>query len=100
MLVISGGTLSASSGFAPSSNRGIALGAAGGIDVASGQTLTYGGIIAGGARPRPVPATLTLSVASTYSGGTNLNAASADQQRFGHRNRPADHQRRVNRRRS
>jgi autotransporter-associated beta strand protein len=50
-LVINGGTLATTSSFAPNANRGVALGSAsgsgsGGIDVASGTTLTYGGIIA------------------------------------------------------
>lgn len=91
-IVLSGGTLNATATFALNPNRGIFLGSlganaynAGIIAVAAGQTLTYGGIIAGGtvnaaagfttsAGPGTLiktgPGTLELTGNNTYAGGT------------------------------
>ena len=57
-------------------NRGITLGASHGtIDVATSQTLTYGGIIAGsGNLTKSGAGTLTLSGVSTYTGSTVVSA--------------------------
>ena len=86
-LVINGGTLATTSSFAPNANRGVALGSAsgsgsGGIDVASGTTLTYGGIIANnggvGGLTKTDTGTLALSGANTYSGGTTIIAGTLE----------------------
>ena len=89
-VVIDGGTLLATATFTLAATRGISLGGtvgnAGEIDVASGQTLTYGGVIANGssaggdqltvgdAAGRNA-GTLVLSGVNTYSGGTTINAS-------------------------
>jgi fibronectin-binding autotransporter adhesin len=82
-LVIAGGALSATAPFTLASNRGIALGPAGGdgdgtISVSSG-TLAYGGIIAnnGAGTDGLVKAgvgSLRLTGVSTYSGTTTISA--------------------------
>ena len=80
-----GGTLAVTTGFTLNSNRGIALGAGGGVfDVASGQALSYGGIIAGAnTLTKNGLGTLTLSGASAYANTTvnagtlNINNANA-----------------------
>jgi len=92
-LTINGGALSASASFALSSTRGIGLGptgtnslsnngpasGVGTIDVASGQTLTYGGIAANytstnaGGLTKTSAGKLTLSGANTYTGNTTIN---------------------------
>jgi autotransporter-associated beta strand protein len=74
-LVLNGGTLSATAGFTLNVNRGISLGASGGtIQVATGQTLAYGGIIAGGALTKTGNGVLSLSGVNTYSGATSISA--------------------------
>ena len=87
-IVLDGGTLQATTSIAINSNRGITVGDAttpnlgGGIDVATGNILTYAGIIAdntGGPGSLTVgnpnfTGTLVLSGANTYSGGTTINA--------------------------
>ncbi len=90
-LTIDEGTLSASAGFTLNANRGIAVGPTGTntlganasgigtIDVASGQTLTYGGIIANntstnfGGLVKTSGGTLTLSGVNTYNGDTTIS---------------------------
>ena len=81
-LVINGGTLAATGSFAFNANRGIALGPTSGsgsgtVDVASGKTLTYSGIVANngatGALTKTDSGTLTLAHANTYSGGTAVS---------------------------
>ena len=91
-LTINGGALSASASFTLNALRGIALGPTGTnslganatgngtIDVASGATLTYGGIMAdntstnSGGLIKTSAGTLTLSGANTYSGNTTISA--------------------------
>jgi len=69
------GTLAATATFSLNSNRGIALTGPGTINVASGQTLTYGGIAAGsGALTKNGDGTLVLSGNNTFSGNTTINA--------------------------
>ena len=76
-----GGTLAVTSGFTLNSNRGVALGTGGGgFNVASGQTLSYGGIITGAnTLTKSGLGTLTLSGANAYantihnSGTLNIN---------------------------
>ena len=74
-LTSNGGTLESTADFTLNSNRGIALGASNGIiDVNSGTTLTYGGIMAGsGTLTKIDSGTLTLSGVNTYSGSTTIN---------------------------
>ncbi len=75
-LVLDGGKLLATTGFTLSANRGISLGAGNGtIEVAAGQGLSYGGIVAGsGSLTKLGAGSLTLSGANTYSGGTLVSA--------------------------
>jgi autotransporter-associated beta strand protein len=83
-LVLNGGTLQATATFTLDSNRGIALGQTSGtgsgtIDVATGNTLSYAGVLAnnGGGTGGLIVAdsgTLVLSGASTYGGGTTIQA--------------------------
>ncbi|MFZ9201321.1 MAG: autotransporter-associated beta strand repeat-containing protein [Opitutales bacterium] len=74
-LVLDGGTLSATAGFTLSANRGISLGASGGtIQVAAGQTLAYGGVLAGDALTKSGDGVLSLSGTSTHTGATNVSA--------------------------
>ena len=83
-LTLNGGTLESTADFTLNTNRGIALGASNGIiDVNSGTTLTYGGIMAGsGTLTKVDSGTLTLSGVNTYSGSTTITggalAISAD----------------------
>ena len=71
-LVLSGGTLAASDTFTLSSNRGITTG--GTLDVASGKTLTYGGIAAGtGILTKTGAGTLVLTGANSYTGATLIS---------------------------
>jgi fibronectin-binding autotransporter adhesin len=85
-LTFSGGTLKDTASMTLSSNRGIQLGTAGGtIDVASAQTLTYGGVIANvsaqtGGLTKTDTGTLLLTNTNTYSGGTTLSAGTVDVQ--------------------
>ena len=80
-LVLAGGTLNLSAGFALNANRGIALGPTSGcgtfaVNVASG-TLTYGGIIItnnGGSGALAVAGNVSLSGDNAYSGGTTLSS--------------------------
>lgn len=81
-IVINGGTLQPTAGFALNANRGIALGPPSGggegtFDVASGITLTYGGIAANngagtGGLTKLRFGELTLSGANTYTGSTTI----------------------------
>ncbi len=83
-IVLNGGTLQATASFTLSSKRGIVLGPTSGsdtgtIDVTSGQTLTYGGILANngsgtGAFTKIDSGTLTLSGLNTYTGPTTISA--------------------------
>ncbi|MEI7956501.1 MAG: autotransporter-associated beta strand repeat-containing protein, partial [Verrucomicrobiota bacterium] len=82
-IVINGGSLSASGSFTLASGRGIALGSSsagtgGTLDVVSGATLSYAGIIAnnGGTNSLTKTGLGTLALSgnhNTYTGGTNLN---------------------------
>jgi autotransporter-associated beta strand protein len=81
-LIINGGTLRTTANFSINSNRGIAVGSTSGpgtgtIDVTSGTTVTYGGVISNnGAGTGGLTKTsfggLTLSGANTYTGPTNV----------------------------
>ncbi len=82
-LVLNGGTLQATASFTLNSNRGIALGPTSGsgggtIDVTSGSTLTYGGIVANnggtGSLTLADSGTLILSATNTYTGATTIDA--------------------------
>ncbi len=69
-LTLNGGALAVTSSFALNANRGIAVGANGGaLNVGTGLTLTYGGVIAGsGALALQTGGTLVLTGANTYNG--------------------------------
>ena len=79
-IVLDGGTLRATSNFAINANRGMAIGPSTGtgfgtIDVVSGATLTYAGVIANngsgtGGLTKTSFGSLTLSGANTYTGPT------------------------------
>ena len=76
-IVLNGGTLIASATFTLNANRGISLATstANGINVGTGLTLTYPGIIAGaGTFSKGSSGTLILSGANTYTGTTSVNA--------------------------
>ena len=87
-VVINSGTLGVNTGFTLSANRGLALGPTNGsgvgtIDVPSGQTLTYGGIVANnGAGTGGLTLTgagaLALSGANTYTGTTIVGSGELD----------------------
>ena len=82
-LVLNGGTLQSTANLTLSANRGIAVGPASGsgsgsLDVASGMTLTYSGIVTNngtgtGTLLKTGAGTLTLTGASTLGGGMNVN---------------------------
>ena len=78
-IVLNGGTLRATSTLTVNSNRGIALGPTGPgrIDVNSGATVTYRGVVANngggpGSLIKGGPGALTLSRANTYNGTNGL----------------------------
>ena len=77
-LAINGGTLNTTATMTLNANRGVAIGGAGAtVNVNSGTTLTYGGILAGssgGDLNKTGLGTLVLSGVNTYNGNTNLNA--------------------------
>jgi filamentous hemagglutinin family protein len=78
-LNLNGGTLALTTNDVTlSTNRGITLGANSSIDVASGRTLTYGGVITDGASTfgltKAGSGTLVLSGTNTYDGGTTISA--------------------------
>ena len=75
-ITLGGGTLSATSGFTLNTNRGITLTSSSIIDVASGQTLSYGGVITGSTFgiSKTSSGILTLSGANTYTGTTSISS--------------------------
>ena len=75
-LTLNGGTLHSTADFTLNSNRGISLGSSHGtINVDTGTTLTYGGIIAGSNNlTKAGNGTLILSGVNTYSGNTTISA--------------------------
>src|SRR5210317_345595 len=75
-LILKGGTLSASSNFTLDTNRGITLSTGGGtINVVSGRTLTYGGVIDGTSTfYKSCAGTLILSGTNTNTGSTSITA--------------------------
>lgn len=94
-IVLNGGTLNATTSFTLDANRGMFLGAVGvnghnggAISVASGQTLTYSGVVAGGQAAAAAGLTMTVGPGSltksgagtlilgginTYAGSTYIN---------------------------
>jgi autotransporter-associated beta strand protein len=94
-LTLNGGTLLATASFTLNANRGIAVGApstvgSGTIEVASGSTLTYNGVVANagsaaGTLVKTGAGTLVLgpSVNNTYSGGTTVSAGTLEFGRTG-----------------
>lgn len=82
-VTLNGGTLSAAGSLTLSANRTLAVGPTSGsgngtLDVASSQTLTFGGVIANntggtGSLTKTGNGTLILSGANTYSGGTVIS---------------------------
>jgi autotransporter-associated beta strand protein len=94
-LVINGGTLAVTASIVLSPNRGIALGPTSGsgggtIDVTSGKTLTYSGILADnggtGALTKTDAGILLLNdanQANTYSGGTTVSGGTLNAQARG-----------------
>jgi autotransporter-associated beta strand protein len=84
-LVINNGTLLATGSFALNSSRGIAVGplvgpGTGTINISSGSTVTYGGVIANqggiGSLIKTGAGTLLLTATPTYSGTTTVNGGS------------------------
>jgi len=73
--VLSGGTLATTASFKLSANRGMSVSGSGGaIDVGSGTTLTYSGILAGaGGLSKTDAGTLVLGGFNTYSGVTTIS---------------------------
>ena len=71
-LVLSGGTLAVTETITLESGRGITTGGA--LDVASGKTLTYGGIAAGtGVLTKTGAGALVLTGANSYTGATTIS---------------------------
>jgi autotransporter-associated beta strand protein len=91
-VVINGGTLAATASFTLDSNRGILVGlatgsGAGTLDVATNQTLVYGGVVANnaagvGSLTKTGPGTLAVSGASTYGGVTTITGGILDVANF------------------
>ncbi|WP_440680936.1 autotransporter-associated beta strand repeat-containing protein, partial [Candidatus Pelagibacter sp. HIMB1623] len=74
-IIFDGGTLETTASFTLNTNRGITLTGNGTIDVDSGTTLAYAGIIASsGDLDKTDSGTLTLSGTNTYTGATTISA--------------------------
>ncbi|MFM8507084.1 MAG: beta strand repeat-containing protein, partial [Actinomycetota bacterium] len=75
-LTLNGGTLRATASFTMNTNRGVTLSAASTIDVDSGATLTYCGVVADGATTgrltKSGAGTATFSGTNTYTAGTTI----------------------------
>ncbi|MBW8865188.1 MAG: autotransporter-associated beta strand repeat-containing protein [Verrucomicrobia bacterium] len=82
-IVLNGGALSVTANVTLNANRSLVVGPASGsgagtLDAASGQTLTFGGVIANnlagtGSLTKTGGGTVTLTGANTYSGSTTVN---------------------------
>ena len=73
-ITFGGGTLATAASFALNSNRGISITTSGTIDVASGRTLTYGGIFAGGSLISTDNGTLSLGSANSTLSNLTINS--------------------------
>ena len=74
-LVLNGGTLASTADMSLNQNRGVELSGAGTIDVATGTTLTYNGVIAGagGTLSKSNAGNLSLGGNNTYTTATHIN---------------------------